>query len=76
MSDSNDITLTSNDVMGIIQRSLRELDAYLSQAPQAIDPNVGMAYLERAAAFMMKLPPKSPPLYANGNVAEASEARN
>lgn len=52
--------LTVNDVLGIIQRQLLELNAYVSQAPQHVDPKVIMHYLERAAVFADKLEQNRP----------------
>lgn len=50
------MNLTINDVLGIIQRQLSELNAYLSQAPANVDRDIVMAYLERSASFAQRLP--------------------
>lgn len=64
----NDLpTLTTNDVLGIIQRQLAELNAYCSQPPNLVDPNVILAYLERSATFAVRLPA------INGRVQTAND---
>lgn len=55
-NDPNDISLTTNDVLGIVQRMLAELNAYLSQHPNAVDRNVVLRYLDRMAMFASKIP--------------------
>lgn len=50
------LTLTTNDVLGAIQRLLQELNSYLWGPPEQIDPRVTHAYLERAAMFNSRLP--------------------
>ncbi len=61
-------SLTTNDILGIIQRQLAELSAYCSQPPNVVDPNVILAYLERSATFAVKLPA------INGRVQTANDA--
>ena len=49
------IILSSNDILGIIQRSLMELHAYCGQPPENVDPQVCMTVLERTASFVGRL---------------------
>lgn len=62
----NTIALTPNDLCGIIQRMLSELNAYLTQHPAQVDPAICMSYLERCATFVGRLPRPQAPA-ANGN---------
>ncbi len=50
------LTLTTNDILGIIQRALMELHVYCGQTPGDVNPAVCMAYLERTAQFVGQLP--------------------
>ena len=58
--DDSNLTLTTNDILGIIQRGLMELNAYLSQAPQSVDPAIVEAYFERMGSFVGRLPRRVP----------------
>jgi len=49
-TNAQPITLTPSDLLGVIQRNLRELDAYLAQAPMGV--NVGMCKEHLGRAFM------------------------
>ena len=53
---SEPLNLNTNDILGIIQRQLMELNAYVSQPPQNVDPQVVFYYLERAASFAQRIP--------------------
>ncbi len=61
--------LTISNVLGIVQRVLAEVNAYLSQDPRAVDRNVVMGRLEEAAQWVAQLPslPGATPPVANGN---------
>ena len=65
------IDLTQNDIQGIIQRQLMELNAYLSQGPAHVNRDVCMMYLERAAQFAQRLPSQ----HMTASDAVKSEAR-
>ena len=45
-----------NEVLGIMQRLLRELDAYCSQPVEYVQPAVCYAYLERVYQWVQQLP--------------------
>ena len=64
---SDNLTLNVNDILGIIQRQLAELNAYCSQPPNLVDPEVVMAYLERSASFAQRLPVMKRDVAANGS---------
>lgn len=64
--------LVTNDILGIIQRQLAELNAYLSQPPNLVDPAIVMAYLERSASFTQQLPSIRKPQAANEGEAKAN----
>lgn len=55
--DANDkILLTPSNIVGIMQRSLLELNAYLGQAPQNIDLNAVMNALNDIATWVNRMP--------------------
>ena len=66
------ITLTTNDILGIVQRGLMELHGYCGQHPQDVDPHVCMQYLERMASFVHKLPTMHVP---NGKQPEVATGK-
>lgn len=68
MSDS--ITLTASDIVGAVQRGIRELDAYLSNPTGNVDPDLCVAHMERLTAMMGKVQAMQPPSQ-NGANAEA-----
>ena len=72
MADEN-LSLAPTDIVGVIQRGLRELDVYCSQSAANIDPHILLGYLGRLAEFAQRLPAVQ---HAhNGAAAEAGEAR-
>ncbi len=56
MSNDNPINLNTNDILGIIQRHLMELNAYCSQHPSMVDRNQILEHLNRAASFAVRIP--------------------
>lgn len=46
------ITLSPSDLLGVIQRNLRELDAYLAQAPMGVNAQLCKEHLGRAYGFL------------------------
>jgi hypothetical protein len=51
------LQLTTNDVIGAIQRQVWELDQYLRYVPvEQVDPRVIMYFLHRSADFAVTLP--------------------
>lgn len=75
MSDKETETLqiSPNDIVGIIKQMGHELHGYMNQPVPYIDPSVCMAYLERMAHFVNRLP--RPQVIHNGAAAEQPEAR-
>lgn len=61
MTETNETVLCANDILGIIQRGLFELNQYLNQNASTVNPSVVMAYLERMAQFTQQLPTHVPP---------------
>lgn len=63
MANDTDETydLTASNVIGIVQRGIRELDAYLHQPWYRIDKNRAMAYLGEAAQWVQRLEPLPQP---------------
>lgn len=70
--DPINLTLTSNDILGIIQRSLMELHSYCGQPPHNVDPQVCMQVLERTASFVGRL---VQPIAAGNDQGEAPRGR-
>ena len=69
------MTLTTNDILGIIQRGLMELHGYCGQHPHNVDRSICLAALERVAQFVGQLPP--PPMAAaNGNQQDVPLLKN
>lgn len=57
MADNTDnMQLFPTDIVGIIQRGLRDLDAYCMRPAETVDPGVIIGYLERVAGFAQRLP--------------------
>ena len=54
MADS-DITLTPSDIVGVIKQGLGELQMYLGQPINEINPSICVPHLNRMTAFMEKL---------------------
>jgi len=65
MNQNEAFPLTTNDMLGIIQRQLAELNAYCGQAPHHVDRDVCMKYLERIASFVVQIPPAHVPSSEN-----------
>lgn len=71
--DENDLPLSDANVVGIIQRALRECTSYMDRPAAHVDPRVCVRYLTEAYHWALKLPlpavarPPAPP--ADGNVA-------
>lgn len=76
---SDPINLTPNDIVGMVQRGLMELNGYLSQVPPLqVDTNQVSAHLDRMLGFVhtlqdMQLQHATQEHAANGN---GKEARN
>lgn len=76
---SQSVNLTPNDIVGILQRGLSELNAYLSQVPPLqVETNQVASHLDRLETFVhtlqdMQLSHASQEAAANGN---SKEARN
>lgn len=47
--------LTPSNILGIIQRSLSELNAYCNQHPSQVDPHVCMRYLEETGIWVGRM---------------------
>lgn len=74
----NNITLGNNEIVGIIQRNLLELNAYCTQAANNVDPMVCQAYLERTWQFVQRLPQtqRDGQAPANGGGKQAEKRAN
>lgn len=72
------ITLGVNEIVGVIQRNLLELNAYCTQAAHNVDPMVCQAYLERTWTFVQRLPqiPKDATAQTNGGGRQAEKRAN
>jgi len=72
--DTTTIPLTASNMVGIIQRNLMELHAYLTQPAQTVDRMVCLRALEDCAKWVSRLPDNSgiqvPPA-DNGKQAKA-----
>lgn len=67
------LTVTPNDVLGMIQRNAQELISYCWNDPRRIDPNIVMAYLERCWQLTQHLPePEAPQAGAPNGKGKAS----
>lgn len=55
-SSTNSAPAMPNEVLGIMQRLLRELDAYCAQPVEYVHPAVCQAYLERVFQWSSQLP--------------------
>lgn len=70
--DTPSLELAPTDLVGIIQRGLRDLDAYCMRPAEAVDPQVIVGYMGRIAEFAQQLP--RIPRAANG-ATDGAEAR-
>lgn len=68
------LTLTTSNIVGIIQRILLETHTYLSQPAHMVDPNYVFDRLQEAAKFNSNLPGPPQQMAANG-ADDRSEAR-
>ena len=71
MADDPNLSLAPTDIVGVIQRGLRELDVYCSQSAANVDPQMIIGYLGRLADFANCLPRPRPETGASDAVAEA-----
>lgn len=55
VADDN-LSLAPTDIVGVIQRGLRELDVYCAQSASNVDPQMIIGYLRRLAEFANRLP--------------------
>jgi hypothetical protein len=70
------LQLTANDVVGALQRLLKELtDIYLWTPIEQIDPAIIMAFLHRAADFTAALPSPVSPAGTTGAGADDGKGR-
>ena len=53
------INLTPHNILGIIQRDLMELHAYLNRPPHEVDLDGVMAHLNNIAGWVNRLPPRN-----------------
>lgn len=66
------LTLSANDVLGMLQRNAQELIAYCWRDPSTVDPNIVISYLERGWQFAQHLPDIAPPAGAPNGKGRAS----
>ncbi len=60
MADDN-LSLHPTDIIGVIQRGLRELAVYCERPAEHVDPAVIVGYMGRLAEFAQRLPmPQAP----------------
>lgn len=71
MADES-LTLAPVDIVGIVQRQLRDLANYCDRPAEQIEPDIMLAYMDRIAAFVQRLPMRGP---APGTDAPAEGAR-
>lgn len=57
MADDTVLPLSASNVIGIVQRAIRELDHYLGQPWYRIDKNRALAYLGECAQWINELQP-------------------
>ncbi len=55
MADEN-LTLAPVDIVGIVQRQLRDLATYCDRPADHVDPQVVLGYMGRIAEFVQRLP--------------------
>jgi hypothetical protein len=55
VADEN-LSLAPVDIVGIIQRQLRDLANYCDRPAEAVDPHVLLGYMGRIAEFAQRLP--------------------
>jgi hypothetical protein len=60
-NDPANIPLTPDNVVGMIQRILVELHAYMAQSADGVDANRVMTRLEEAAMWTQRLPYRGAP---------------
>ncbi len=60
-NDPANIPLSADNIVGIIQRVLVEVHAYMAQSADGIDANRVMARLEEAAMWTQRLPYRGAP---------------
>lgn len=65
MADES-LTLAPVDIVGIVQRQLRDLANYCDRPAEQIEPDVMLAYMDRIAAFVQRLPMRAPVPTADG----------
>jgi len=70
--DTPSLSLAPTDLVGIVQRGLRDLDAYCMRPAETVDPDVILGYMGRLAEFVQKLPRIQ---YAGNGAADGAEAR-
>lgn len=56
MSEEPHISLSNSDIVGAVQRMLMELNNYLNQPVERINPQMGINHLHRCVEFLGKLP--------------------
>lgn len=65
-----EITLTNSDIIGAVQRGIRELDAYLSNPTGNVDVALCVGHMERLTELMGRVQ-NMQPAAQNGANAEA-----
>lgn len=70
MADEN-LSLHPTDIIGIIQRGLRELAVYCERPAESVDPTVIVGYMGRLAEFAQRLPMPQPPPQQAGDASGA-----
>lgn len=55
MADES-LTLAPVDIVGIVQRQLRDLATYCDRPAEQVDPQVVLGYMGRIAEFVQRLP--------------------
>ena len=73
MADDN-LSLAPVDLVGIIQRQLRDLATYCDRPAEHVDPHVLLGYMGRIAEFAQRLPVPQQPIAQAGDASESARA--
>jgi len=73
VADEN-LTLAPVDIVGIVQRQLRDLAAYCDRPAEQVDPQVLLGYMGRIAEFVQRLPMPAGAMASPDTAAEGARA--